>query len=360
MKKQNISTKLDKKTLSLFPGFDKHFLVVHLKDKESQLDSYIAIHRRNGTLPSFGATRLLNYSSNEEAIKDVLKLSKLMSYKSALAGLPYGGAKAVIIKPKGTFSREKLLEAYAKGLNEIKGMFITGTDVGLCVSDLEYMKKYTKYLVGYSVNPEKATAEGIIKSLDVALDYVYKNSNYSKHTFSIQGVGKVGFELLKILINGGAKNIYIADIDKKKIKEIITKYPFVKAVDVNKIHCQEVEVFCPCALSSTLNTKSIKELKCKIIVGSANNQLECASICDELYKKGIVYCPDYIVNSGGLISIINEYRYGKLKNLQLTKNINKIGIVLKKILIQSKKKTISPFLISESLGLSIINKNSLK
>jgi leucine dehydrogenase len=360
MKKQNISTKLDKKTLSLFPGFDKHFLVVHLEDNESGLDSYIAIHRRNGILPSFGATRLLDYKSNDEAIKDVLKLSKLMSYKSALAGLRYGGAKAVIIKPKGVYSREKLLEAYAKGLNELKGMFITGTDVGLCVSDLEYMKKYTKYLVGYLANPEKATAEGIAKSLDVALDYVYKNTTYSKHSFSIQGVGKVGFELLKILIDGGAKNIYITDIDKKKIKEIVLKYPFVKAVDVNKIHSQDVDVFCPCALSSTLNSKSIKELKCKIIVGSANNQLECLSICEELYQRGIIYCPDYIVNSGGLISIINEYRYGKLKDVQLTKDINKIAVVLKKILIQSKKNTISPFMVSEGLGLSIINKNSSK
>jgi leucine dehydrogenase len=360
MKKQNISTKLNKKTLSMFPGFDKHFLVVHLEDKEAKLDSYIAIHRRNGNLPSFGATRLLEYKSNDEAIRDVLKLSKLMSYKSALAGLPYGGAKAVILKPKVQYSKEKLLEAYAKGLNELKGMFITGTDVGLCVSDLEYMKKYTKYLVGYSANPEKATAEGVIKSLNVALDSVYNNSNYSKHSFSIQGVGKVGFELLKILINGGAKNIYIADIDKKKIKEIITKYPFVKAVAVNKIHNQDVDVFCPCALSNTLNTKSIKDLKCKIIVGSANNQLECTSISEELYKKGIIYCPDYIVNSGGLISVINEYRYGNLKKLQLANNINKIAVILNKILIQSKKKTISPFMVSEGLGLSIINKNSSK
>ncbi len=360
MKKQKISIKLDKKIFNLMPEFDNHLLVFHLQDDESKLDSYVAIHRINGSLPSFGATRLLDYSSNEEAIRDALKLSKLMSYKSAMAGLPYGGAKAVIIRPKGDFSREKLLESYARGLNELKGKFITGTDVGLTVSDLVHMKQYTKYLVGYLANPEKATALGISKSLDIALDYVYKDTEYSRHSFSIQGVGKVGFELLKILIDGGARDIYVADIDKKKIKEIVKEYPFIKVVNTNIIHKQEVDVYCPCALSGALNTKTIKELKCKIVVGSANNQLECASSCEDLHKRGIVYCPDYIANSGGLISIINEYRYGKLKNIQLTKNIKNIAIILKKVLLESKKKMVSPFVISESMGLSIIKKNSSK
>lgn len=357
MKKQKLNIKIEKKLLKQLPEFDNHFLVVHLVDKRAKLDSYIAIHRRNGSLPSFGATRMWKYSSNKEALKDVLRLSKLMSYKSVLADLPYGGAKAVIIEPKTKFSREKLFEAYAKGLNELKGKFITGTDVGLNISDLEYMKKFTPYLVGYLSNPENATALGLIKSLDTLLNHVYNNKSYSKYSFAIQGVGKVGFEFLKMIIKGGAKNIYIADIDKNKIKKIISQYPFIKVVNPNKIHSQQVDIYCPCALSGSLNNKMLNELKCKIIIGSANNQLENSLISDKLFNKRIVYCPDYIVNSGGLISVVDEYRYHKSNKKRLVNNINKIGIVLKKILISSKKKKLSPFLVSEEIGLLRINKN---
>ncbi len=336
--------------------YNNHFMVVHLEDKKAKLDAYIAVHKRNKNLPSFGATRLWDYPSKKDGLRDALRLGRLMSYKSALAGLPYGGAKAVIVKPKGKFSREKLLRAYAEGLNELGGVFVTGTDVGLNVGDLEYMKKYTKYLVGYVANPEKATGLGVIKSLDVALLNVFKDKKYEKYSYAIQGVGKVGMEILKILINGGAKNIYIADIDKNRLKEIKKLYPFVKVAPVGEIHKQKVDVFCPCALSGALNDKSIKDLKCKIIVGSANNQLTDIEIGKELHKKGILYCPDYIVNSGGLISVIDEYVYGKQNDKRLMKKINKIAMVLNKIFLESKKKKLPPFMVSENIGLSIINK----
>jgi len=360
MIKEESSTIISKSLLKGIPEFDNHFLVIYLHNKKAKLESYIAIHKKNGRLPSFGATRLYKYPSKKEALMDALRLSKLMSYKSALAGLPYGGAKAVIIEPKGKFSRRKLLEAYAEELNKLKGQFITGTDVGLDVSDLKYMKKYTKYLVGYSANPEKATALGVIKSLNTVLACTYHNKLCSDLSFSIQGVGKVGFEILKILIEKGVRNIYITDIDKSKIKKIIKKYPFVKVVGVDKIYCQNVDIYCPCALSGVLNNKTLKQLKCKIVAGSANNQLKDLSIGEKLYKKGIVYCPDYVVNSGGLISVTDEYRYGKENNERLNKKINKIGTIFKKILVESKKKKLSPLKISEHNGLAIINKNSSK
>lgn len=360
MKIKNYKNAVSVKLLKSIPEYDDHFLVIHLNNKKAKLDGYIAIHRKNKGLSSFGATRLWNYKSNKDALKDSLRLSKLMSYKSALAGLPYGGAKAVIIKPKGKFSREKLFEAYALELNKLKGIFVTGTDVGLTIKDLDYMKKYTKYLVGYNSNPEKGTALGVKNSLDSALEYLYKNKSCSSYSYSIQGVGKVGFELLKILIDSGVRNIFIADIDKKKVKEILTDYPFVKAVDTNQIHNQEVDIYCPCAMSGSLNGKTIKDLKCKIIVGSANNQLTDMSVGSELHKRGILYCPDYVINSGGLISVIDEYVYGKIDEKRLNKNINKISLVLKKIFTESLKKDLPPFIVSNDIGLSIINKNSLK
>ncbi|MEI7688911.1 MAG: Glu/Leu/Phe/Val dehydrogenase dimerization domain-containing protein [Candidatus Nomurabacteria bacterium] len=360
MKKEEYKNVVHVKELKSIPEYDDHFLVIRLNNKKAKLEGYIAIHRKNNRLPSFGATRLWNYKTNKDALKDSLRLAKLMSYKSALAGLPYGGAKAVIMKPVGKFSREKLLEAYALELNKLKGIFVTGTDVGLSVQDLEYMKKYTKYLVGYKANPEKATALGVKKSLDSALEHLYKNKKYSDYSYSIQGVGKVGMELLKILVGNGVRNIYIADIDKEKIKEIIEKYPFVKSVDTNKIHCQNVDIYSPCAMSGALNKKTINDLKCKIVVGSANNQLSDMIIGQELHKKGILYCPDYIANGGGLISVTDEYIYKNIDEKRLNKKVNKISTILKKIFDESIKKDLPPFIVSGDIGLSIINKNSLK
>lgn len=360
MKKEVYKNAVSTKTLNSISEYDDHFLVIHLNDKKAKLEGYIAIHRKNNALPSFGATRFWNYKTNKDALKDSLRLAKLMSYKSALAGLPYGGAKAVIINPKGKFSREKILKAYALELNKLKGIFVTGTDVGLNVDDLEYMKKYTKYLVGYKVNPEKATALGVKNSLDSALNHVYKDKTYSNYSYSIQGVGKVGTELLKILIDNGVKNINIADIDKEKVKNILEKYPFVKSVDVNKIHCQDVDIYCPCAMSGALNKKTINDLKCKIIVGSANNQLSGLNIGQQLYEKSILYCPDYIVNSGGLIAVTDEYVYKNIDDKRLNSKVNKISSILKKVFNESVKNNLPPFVVSGSIGLSIINKNSLK
>jgi leucine dehydrogenase len=357
---KNKINKLSVEILKPLVEFDNHFMVVNICNKEVQLDAYVAIHKKNKDLPSFGATRFWSYPSKKDGLRDALRLGKLMSYKSALAGLPYGGAKAVIVKPKGKFSRTKLLKAYAEGLNELGGIFVTGTDVGLTVADLEGMKKYTKHLVGYVANPEKATGLGVAKSLDAALIYNYKDKKYSKYSFAIQGVGKVGTELLKILIKGGAKDIFVSDIDKKRLKQIKKEYPLVKIVPVDKIHKQKVDVFCPCALSGVINKKSIKDLKCKIIVGSANNQLAHDSIGKELHQKEILYCPDYVVNAGGLISVTDEYVYGASNDKRLNKKIDKIASVLNKIFNESKKSNLPPYIVSQDIGLSIINKNSLK
>lgn len=353
-KLKNLSS--EKLLYEKMPEFDKHSLVVELNNPKAKLKGYIAIHRKK-KFPSFGATRFWDYKSKKKALEDVLRLSKLMSYKCAMAGLPYGGAKAVIIRPKGKFDMEKLLEAYAEELNKLDGKFVTGTDVGLSVSDLHNLKKHTEHLVGFSSNPEEATAIGIANSLSTSLNYLYRNNDYSKYSFAIQGVGKVGGELLNILVSNGAKNIYIADIDKKKIKEIKNKYPFVKCVSPNKIYSQKVDVYCPCALSGALNGETIKKLKCKIIVGSANNQLENKLIGAKLHEQGILYTPDYIVNSGGLISVVDEFRHGKSNKERLLKDINKISTKLKKILEESNKKNTPPVLIAEKMSLLIFNKN---
>lgn len=347
------STKKDFKNIE---EFDNHFKIIRLKDKKVKLEGYIVIHRKVKNKPSFGATRFLNYRLKEDAFRDALRLSKLMSYKSAIAGLPYGGAKAVIIKPKGNFSREDIFKSYANKLNKLSGDFITGTDVGVYLSDLKLIKKYTNYIVGFSSEPEKYTAQGVLNSIKVALDHVYKSHIYKNYSFSIQGIGKVGFKLLDLLSKKGVKNIYVSDVDKSKLKQAKNKYPFIKILSPNEIYAKKVDVFCPCALSGVLNNQSIKKLKCKIIVGSANNQLKNEKVSENLHKLGILYCPDYLVNSGGLISVVDEFRYGNTENGRLSKSIDKISKNLSKILIESKKNNLSPHSITKSIYLSILNK----
>lgn len=359
MKKQKLSIKIKKKMLKQLPEFGNHFLVIHLVDKDAKLDSYIAIHRRNGSLPSFGATRMWKYSSNKEALKDVLRLSKLMSYKSVLADLPYGGAKAVIIEPKTKFSREKLFKAYAKKLNELKGKFITGTDVGLDLNDLKKMQKESKYLVGIKSNPEKYTAIGVLVSIEVACKKIFGDESLHGKTFAIQGVGKVGHEFLKIVYKNAGK-IYISDTNNEKLKLIQKLFPKVITVEPDKIQKQKVDIYMPCALSYALNKKTVKELNCKIIVGSANNQLENKDVADKIYDRGIFYGPDYVVNAGGLISVVDEYEHDNFDADRIEKKVRKIKKTLEEIIKKSDKEKRSPARIADEMAKKIINKNKYR
>jgi len=345
---------MEKKILKKIKEYDNHFKVIPLNNSAAKLNGYIAIHKIRNKYPSFGATRFFKYKTNKEALRDALRLSKLMSYKSALAGLPYGGAKATIIEPKGKYDRDKLFKAYTEELSKIKNKFITGTDVGVTLEDLKKMKTLAPNLVGFNVNPEYATAYGIKLSIDEALKHVYGNKNYNKRSFAIAGVGKVGGELLPLLIKAGVKNIFVADIDKSRIKIIKKKYPLVKVVSPSLIHKKKVDVYSPCAMANALSKKTIKELNCKMIVGSANNQLESEEIGDKLHKMGILYCPDYIVNAGGLISVVDEYKYDKRNKARLNKLVKKVQLTLAKILIISKKTNLPTYKVAQEIGIKII------
>ena len=348
MKKRKIAT----------TKLDKYYLIHKLEDKESKLKGYIAIHRLNKSYPSFGATRFMKYKSESEALKDVLKLSKLMSYKNALAGLPYGGAKAVIIEPKGKYSREKILNAYARELNKLKDKFVTGTDVGFSKVDLNILNKKTTNVVGFYVNPENATAYGLMLSLRKALKHTFNNDNYKNVSYAIQGVGKVGGELLSMLIKEGVKDIYIADLNKSILDEFNKRYPFIKVVSIDKIHTQKVDVYCPCAFSNALNIKTIKELKCRIVVGSANNQLESIKTGEELHNLGILYCPDYIVNSGGLIAVTEEYSNKKNNKTKLNNKLKNIEKRMEEILNLSKLENKATILVTEEIAMNLLKTSS--
>lgn len=336
------------------PEFDGHHSVVALKDPKTGLKGFIAFHKNSKNIPSFGATRLWKYRNEKEAIRDALRLSKLMSYKSAMAGLKYGGAKATIVK-NDKYPKDKVLKKYATELNKLSGRFITGADVGIDLSDVKNMKAVSRYIVGVKSNPAKYTALGIFVSVETLCEEAFGTPNIKGRTFAIQGAGTIGYEFLK-LIYKRAKKVYISDTNKERTKFIKNLFPKVTIVAPDKIHKQLVDIYMPCALSHSLNKKTIKYLRCKIIVGAANNQLESKSVAEEIHKKGILYGPDYVVNAGGLISVVDEYENKDFNAKRIEKKVKNIKNTLIKIIKASKEENISPAQIADLMAEKIINK----
>ncbi len=339
-----------------FPEFDDHRVVSFLSSARVGLRAFVALHRVNHDVPAFGATRLVAYPSEEAALRDALKLSRLMSYKAAIAGIKYGGAKGVIIKPDiGHNNKEDLLRSYAEKLNYFNGRFITGADVGVDHKDVATMAEVSPFCIGFTNHPAKFTALGILYSIQVCLQDVFGSSDLSSRSFAIQGVGKVGAELLSLL-HKKAKRIFIADINPERISQVKKMYPEVEVVPPEEIHRQEADVFSPCALSSSLNLATIQELRCKMIVGGANNQLEDEHIGVLLNNKlGILYAPDYVVNAGGLISVVDEYENKKADLKRIENRVQKIKLNLQKILEDSKSQHKATNLVANQMAEAIFN-----
>jgi leucine dehydrogenase len=336
--------------------FDYHKIVQYVYDEKVGLRGFIAIHRIRNSKPSLGATRLWKYKTEADALKDALLLSKTMSYKSALAGLPYGGAKAVLLfSPKLKNNRHKFLSSYAKQLNNLEGKFITGTDVGITNNDVKTIKKYSSYVIGFKVDPAYYTAVGVLYGIEEALKYLFGSKEIRNKTFAIQGMGKTGFNLLKLIYNKAGK-IFISDIDKKTLKKVKRIFPKVKILSPKNILSQKVDVFSPCAMGKILNSKNVSSLKCKIIAGSANNQLENENIDSLIYKLGILYVPDYVINAGGLISVTDELENNIPRKKRILQKIFHIPVVLKSIFESSTKNKKPTGFIADKMAREILNR----
>lgn len=341
-----------------YAEFDNHFLVQPISAPGVGLEGYICIHKKRTVHPSLGATRLWKYDTKEEALRDALRLSRLMSFKSALAGLPYGGAKAALIMPPGGLNgnRVDFFKAYAEEVNKLNGKFVTGTDVGVADQDLSIMRQVTQNVIGESIDSGYYTAWGIYYCLEVLFSALYGSAAFSGRSFAIQGLGKTGMSLLKLLADNGARIIYVADINQAVVKEAEEKYPFIKPVKHDEIHKQAVDVYCPCALGGALNLTTVNELHCKSIVGSANNQLADPQIGLMLYRKKIIYAPDYLVNAGGIISVVDEYEYKKDSNIdRIKQKIKKIPVMFSQILQKSIAEDRPPHQIADEIANWTIN-----
>lgn len=336
------------------PEFDGHELVSFFYDKKTGLRGYIAIHNTN-LGPSAGGTRYFPYKSDEEALCDALRLSRAMTYKCALAEVPYGGAKAtIIIDPQKPKTKEFLIE-YAKRVNLLNGNYITGEDVGIDQRDVDILAEHSKFIVGHSKSGGDLgpwAALGVFASIKGAFEATFGNDEIKDHTFAIKGLGKVGFNLCKFLYEQGGK-ITVANRSPEKIKDIKKHFPKIKVVSINDIHKQKVDVYSPCAIGGEFNEKTIKELKCQIICGGANNQLVDPKIGEAIHRLKILYIPDYLANAGGLISVVGELRRGGYDRKWVEKKCLSIQQTAKKIIELSRKEKKPTSVVADHLAESI-------
>ncbi|MEN8114092.1 MAG: Glu/Leu/Phe/Val dehydrogenase dimerization domain-containing protein [Actinomycetota bacterium] len=290
-------------------GTETHEEVLFGVDHESGLRTIIAIH--NTSLgPALGGTRFYPYDNEEAALRDVLRLSKGMTLKSAAAGLDLGGGKAVIIGDPATIRSERLIRAYGRVIDSLGGRYITAEDVGTTVDDMVLIARETKWVSGLpfaqggSGDPSPATARGVMASLRAIGERLWGTDDVAGKRIAIQGVGKVGMDLVRRLTEAGAETI-VTDTNHEAVAHAVETYGS-KAVDLADIYDVDCDVFSPCALGATLNEETIPRLRCQAIAGSANNQLATDLDGDRLAEVGILYAPDFIVNAGGVINIAVE------------------------------------------------------
>jgi leucine dehydrogenase len=305
----------------------KHEQMVFCSDNNSGLKAIIAVH--STTLgPSLGGTRFWNYASEAEAITDVLRLSRGMTYKASISGLNLGGGKAVIIgNSQEVRNREQLFRRYAQFVNSLNGKYITAEDVGTSPSDMEIIASETKFVAGKPQHlggggdPSPITAYGTYLGMKAAAKYKYGNEDLTGKKILVQGVGHVGQYLVERLVKENAV-VLISDISEERIRQISSAY-HVTAIDKDDVYDVNVDIYAPCALGATVNDDTIPKLKCSIIAGAANNQLKDEKKHGmQLIEKNILYAPDYLINAGGLINCYAELEgYNRERALQRTEII---------------------------------------
>jgi leucine dehydrogenase len=307
-------------------SFDNHEQVVFCNDKDTGLKAIIGIH--NTVMgPALGGTRMWQYANEWEALNDVLRLSRGMTYKAAITGLNLGGGKAVIIGDAKTQKTPELMLRFGEFVHSLNGKYITAEDVGMTTSDMDLVRTVTPFVTGVSEekggagNPSPITAYGVFMGMKAAAKFAFGSELLEDKTIYVQGIGNVGEALVENLTNEGAK-VFISDINKNRLEEVRDKYS-VTIYEGDNIYAEEMDIYAPCALGATINDISLPQIKAKVIAGAANNQL-----ADEnkhgmlLRERGIIYAPDFLINAGGIINVYAELEnYGKTEIVRKTENI---------------------------------------
>ena len=307
-------------------SFDNHEQIVFCNDKDTGLKAIIGIH--NTVLgPALGGTRMWKYTNEWEALNDVLRLSRGMTFKSAITGLNLGGGKAVIIGDSKIDKTPEMIAKFGQYVDSLSGKYITAEDVGTTTADMDLIRQYTKSVTGVSIekggsgNPSPVTAYGVFMGMKAAAKYKFGTDNLSGKKVLVQGIGHVGETLVQYLVNEGAQ-VIISDINQVRMEEIGEKYG-AKLFSGDDLYSADVDIYAPCALGATINDDTIHKIKAKVIAGAANNQLANENIHGALLQeKGILYAPDFLINAGGIINVYGEIAgYGIDEAMRRTENI---------------------------------------
>jgi leucine dehydrogenase len=284
--------------------------VVFFHDPPTGLKAIVAIHS-TALGPALGGTRFWPFESEEEALRDVLRLSRGMTYKAAAAGLDLGGGKAVIIGDPKRDKSEELLRAYGRFIETLGGRYITAEDIGTDRDDMDVIRRETRYVTGVapelggSGDPSPVTAYGVYLGMLACVEESGQEHSLKGRRVAVQGVGKVGYHLVKHLVEDGEANVVVSDIDVDLVARAVRDFG-VETAEPDKIHAVECDIFAPCAMGGIIRDDTIPELKCSIVAGSANNQLGRPEHGVALAEAGILYAPDYVINAGGLINVADE------------------------------------------------------
>ena len=324
--------------------------VIYCSDKKSGLKAIIVIH--DTTLgPALGGTRMWPYQTEEEALEDVLRLAKGMTYKNAAAGLNLGGGKAVIIGDPNVDKNEAMFRMFGQYVDSLGGRYITAEDVGTTEQDMDFINMETKYVAGTSGgksagDPSPVTAYGIYQGVKATAEYTFKENTLKDKVIAVQGVGQVAYSLCKHLKEEGAELI-VTDINQEAVNRAVVDFG-ATAVEPDEIYSVECDIFVPCALGAVINDDTLKQFKAKAIAGSANNQLKENKHGDKLHEMGIVYAPDFVINAGGVINVADEMvGYNQERAMKKVENIYDN---LKRVFEISKEENIPTYVAADRMA----------
>ena len=334
------------------PDYDQHQTVAFHEDDASGLRAIIAIHNQNRG-PALGGCRMFPYATQNDALADALRLSRGMTYKSALAGLPLGGGKAVIIgNPRKDKSRELFL-AMGSFIDSMQGRYISAEDSGTSVADLAIMGETTPWVSGihsdheFNGDPSPYTALGTFEGIKAAVKHQLRQSDLAGVSIAVQGVGNVGMYLTKLLTQAGAC-VYVADVNDLNLARAKENYG-ATIVDAKKIHRLDVDVYAPCAMGGAINHSSIQEIRASIIAGAANNQLSTPDVAETARLLGILYAPDYVINAGGIIDIHHQQTGNRDVN-QVRRQVAAIGETLASIFCRAESTKTPTSMIADQIA----------
>ena len=328
--------------------------IVHCRDPKVGLNAIIAIH--DTTLgPGTGGTRMYPYRSEQEALTDVMRLAKGMTYKAAISHLPFGGGKSVIIGNPEIDKTEALLKRFGEFVEQLKGKYICAKDVGIHDEDLKIIATKTKHILGLetptsSGDPSPLTAHGVVQSIKAIATEILGKSDLKGIHFAIQGVGSVGHYIAEHLYEAGGK-LTICDVDQKSLDHLLSKIK-AEVVLPDTIYDVKTDFFVPCAMGAILNAKTIPRLQCRVVAGAANNQLASEQDGYDLEKRNIFYAPDYVINAGGLINIAEE-QIGYDKD-RAYRHVGRIYQTMIKIMHRSQKMRLPPFIMADHIAEEIV------